>query len=80
MTTKTQIAPYPFRDFVRAKDSLTQALVQEHDTYLLITGDPGTGKTALLRELREDLDRCRYRVLYFAETRRLGAAGFVRVL
>jgi type II secretory pathway predicted ATPase ExeA len=80
MTSMTKTAPYPYQDFVRAKEAIAHALVEEDDTYLLLTGEPGTGKTAILRQLREDLDRCRYRILYFAETRRLGPAGFVRVL
>lgn len=80
MTAQTATAPYPYRDFVRAKEAIAHALVEEQDTYLLLTGDPGTGKTAILRQLRDDLDRGRFRVLYFAETRRLGAAGFTRVL
>jgi MSHA biogenesis protein MshM len=46
----------------------------------LLTGDTGTGKTALLRELRTDIDRARYRVLYFAQARKLGAAGLVKVI
>ncbi len=72
--------PYPFGDFVRVKKTIESALHTHQDTYLLLTGDTGTGKTALLRELRGELDRCHFRILYFSETRRLDAAGFVRVL
>jgi type II secretory pathway predicted ATPase ExeA len=73
-------APYPFRDFVRAKDNLTQALVDHDDTYAMLTGDTGTGKTALLRELRGQIDRTRHKVLYFAEAKKLGAVGLVKVV
>ena len=38
----------------------------------MLTGETGTGKTALLSELRGQLDRTRHRVLYFAESRKLG--------
>ena len=76
----TTIDLFPFRDFVRARDVLAEALVEEEESYLLLTGDSGTGKTQVLHQLRQDLDRCRYRVLYFAETRRLAPAGFTRVL
>lgn len=72
--------PYPFRDFVRAKTDLQQAIVELQETYVLLTGETGTGKTALLRGLRAELDRTRHRVLYFPEARKLGAAGLVRVV
>lgn len=73
-------APYPFQDFERAKKSLFAALVEEEEPYALLTGETGCGKTALLRELRQQLDRTRHRVLYFAEARRLGASGLVKVV
>lgn len=73
-------SPYPFRDFVRAKDTLAHALVELDETYAMLTGDTGTGKTALLRELRSQLDRTRHRMLYFSEARKLGAAGLVKVI
>ena len=46
----------------------------------MLSGETGSGKTALLRELRGELDRARHRVLYFSEARKLGAAGLVKVL
>jgi type II secretory pathway predicted ATPase ExeA len=72
--------PYPFHDFLRVKQSLLGALTDQHEPFALLTGDTGSGKTALLRELRGELDRARHRVLYFSEARKLGAAGLVRVL
>jgi type II secretory pathway predicted ATPase ExeA len=73
-------APFPFRDFVRVKQGLLAALTQHDECYALLVGDTGTGKTALLRELRCELDRARFRVLYFAQARKLGAAGLVKVI
>ena len=73
-------SPYPFSDFVRAKDNLAHALVEIDETYAMLTGETGSGKTALLRELRSQLDRTRHRVLYFSEARKLGAAGLIKVI
>ena len=72
--------PYPFHDFVRAKDELRRALLEHHEPFVLLTGDTGTGKTALLRQLRADLDRAHYRLVYFAQASKLSAAGLVRVI
>ena len=72
--------PYPFEDFLRAKHALRTALLEHLEPFALLTGDTGSGKTALLRELRTELDRARHRVLYFSEARKLGAAGLVKVL
>ena len=72
--------PYPFRDFVRVTQSLLSALVEHPEPFALLSGDTGTGKTAVLREIRTHLDRARHRVLYFSEARKLGAAGLVKVL
>lgn len=72
--------PFPYRDFVRVKQAVLTALREQEETYVLVTGETGTGKTALMRDLRAELDRARYRVLYFAEARRLGAPGLVRLL
>jgi len=72
--------PFPFEDFVRAKHVLRSALCEHPEPFALLTGDTGSGKTALLRELRSELDRARHRVLYFSEARKLGAAGLVKVL
>jgi type II secretory pathway predicted ATPase ExeA len=73
-------SPFPFADFVRARDNLSHALVELGETFAMLTGDTGTGKTALLRELRGQLDRTRHRVIYFSEAKKLGAAGLVKVV
>jgi MSHA biogenesis protein MshM len=72
--------PFAFRDFERAKDVLRAAVCDHHESYVLLTGDTGTGKTALLRQLRGEIDRARFRILYFSQSRRLGAAGLVKVV
>jgi len=72
--------PFPFRDYARAKENLARALLEPDETFAMLTGETGTGKTALLRELRGQLDRTRHRVLYFSEARKLGAAGLVKVI
>ena len=72
--------PFPFEDFRRAKQRLQRALLEHHEPFVLLTGETGTGKTALLRELRAEIDRTRYRVVYFAQARKLGAVGLIKVL
>ena len=72
--------PFPFADYVRARENLERALGEDEDTYLLLTGETGTGKTALVRDLSIAIDRHRYRSLYFSHARALGASGLVRVL
>lgn len=72
-------SPFPFRDFVSAKSRLIEALVEDDETYAMLTGETGTGKTALLSELRSQLDRGRHRVFYFASAKKLGAAGLIKV-
>ena len=72
--------PFIYRDFAEAKDRLTAALTEDEEPYTLLTGATGTGKSALLRLLQKQLDRSRYRILYFAEARKLGATGLIKVL
>lgn len=74
------VQPYLFNDFVRAQKRLEAALNQPDEIYLLLTGDTGSGKTALLRLLHAALDRCRYRVAYFSHARLLSAPGLIRTL
>lgn len=72
--------PYPYRDFSRAKASLHAAIADSGEPWALLTGDTGTGKTALLRELKQMLERPRFRILYFADAKRLNASGLVKVV
>jgi len=72
--------PFAFADFQRALQNLQEALRSQQEPYVLLTGHTGTGKTMLCRQLQLELDRCRYRILYFSHARRLNATGLVRVL
>lgn len=72
--------PFPYRDFVRARSVVSAAIQDQGESFVLLVGDTGTGKTALLRDLKLDLDRPRYRTFYFSGARRLGAAGLVKVV
>jgi type II secretory pathway predicted ATPase ExeA len=72
--------PYPYRDFVRVQKLIESALLENADPYILILGETGTGKTALLRQTKAALDRSRFKICYFSEACRLGAPGLVRVV
>ena len=71
---------FAFADFVRTLENLEKTFRNEQDRYLLLTGETGVGKTMLCRQLHTQLDRCRYRVLYFSHARHLSATGLIRVL
>lgn len=72
--------PFAYRDFDRVRHVVLDALITGDEPYVLVTGDTGTGKTALMRDLKTELDRSRFRVFYFQEAQRLGASGLVRLL
>jgi len=71
---------FAFADFFRARENLENAFRSEQDRYLLLTGETGVGKTMLCRQLNQNLDRCRHRILYFSHARNLNATGLIRVL
>lgn len=71
---------FAFADFVRALENLQSAFGNDHERYLLLTGDTGVGKTMLCRQLQNSLDRCRHRIVYFSHARHLNATGLVRVM
>lgn len=48
-------APFPYRDYVAARQSL-QAALGDGPVYVELTGGSGTGKSSLLREVVESLD------------------------
>lgn len=73
-------SPFPYRDFVRVKASVHAAIQDLGETFVLLVGDTGTGKTVLLRDVRQELDRHRFRTFYFSGGKRLGAAGLVKVV
>ncbi len=72
--------PYPFQDFLRAKHQLQHALLEHHEPFALLSGDTGTGKTALLRVLCADIDRSRQRLIYFAQASQLSPTGLIKVI
>jgi type II secretory pathway predicted ATPase ExeA len=72
--------PYPFADFTQIRDRLLAALADPDEIYMLLTGDTGTGKSAVMHALQDTLDRRHYRIVYFAHARRLSAPGLIRVL
>ena len=72
--------PYQYQDYIEVRERLETGLLSQQEVYVLLTGETGTGKTALLRDLRQRLDRARYRICYFSEARKLSAASLVRIL
>lgn len=77
-TVVAQSRPFPYGDYVSARDSLLNALGGAR-FYATLTGPSGTGKTSLVRELSASLDRHRYSVVYLSSAR-LSSLGLVCVL
>ncbi len=69
-------APFPYRDYVEAKRSIEKE-IKRGLFYAVITGATGTGKTSLMRDLRNGLDRHRHNVVYVSATR-VSTIGVVR--
>lgn len=71
-------APFPYEDFVHARDLLTAALKGPR-FYATVTGASGMGKTSLLRDLAASLEPHRYSVFYLSSSRLsvLGVANFL---
>jgi len=63
MTALTN-TPFLFHDFATAATLLTNALVSKKESYLLLIGDSGSGKTALTRYVCENLDKNTITPLY----------------
>jgi type II secretory pathway predicted ATPase ExeA len=61
-------APFAYGDYVAAKKRLDDA-VQQKLFYGTVIGPTGTGKTSLMRDLRQGLDRHRHHVVYLSATR-----------
>jgi len=55
--------PFPYADYVTARKTLKGAL-RGRCFYGLLTGTSGMGKTELLRDITDSLDRHRYNVVY----------------
>lgn len=60
-------APYPYRDYVAAREALLAAL-RRGPFYGLVTGTSGTGKSSLPREISPTLDRHRHQIVYFSSS------------
>jgi general secretion pathway protein A len=61
-------APFPYRDYVSAK-SLLESSLRSGIFYGLVLGASGTGKTSLIRELSQSLDRHQHQLLYLSTPR-----------
>lgn len=71
-------SPYPYGDYVEARTALQRAL-RGRPFYGLVAGASGMGKTCLLRDLAQSLDRHRHHVVYVSSSR-ASLVGVVRFL
>jgi type II secretory pathway predicted ATPase ExeA len=67
-SNQSNLKPFPYADFVEARNALQQAL-RGHRFYGLVTGASGMGKTSLLREVTADLDRHRHHLVYISSSK-----------
>jgi general secretion pathway protein A len=58
--------PFPYQDYLRAKQDLLAAFRAPSCFYALLTGASGMGKTSLLRDLGDGLERHRHHVIYIS--------------
>jgi type II secretory pathway predicted ATPase ExeA len=65
---KPNLKPFPYADYAEAKKMLKSAL-DGPCFYGMLTGASGTGKTLLLRDITESLDRHRYHVVYLSSSK-----------
>ena len=70
--------PFPYADYVEARKTLTTAL-KGPCFYAVLSGASGMGKTALLRDITDSLDRHRYNVVYLASAN-ISLVSIVRFL
>jgi type II secretory pathway predicted ATPase ExeA len=61
-------AAYPYRDYAAAR-TLLESSLRDGVFYGLVLGGSGTGKTSLVRELSQALDRREYQLLYLSTPR-----------
>ena len=61
-------APFPYRDYLAARAQLESSL-RSGAFYALVLGASGTGKTSLVRELSQSLDRHQHQLLYLSTPR-----------
>jgi general secretion pathway protein A len=67
VTTTPSEEPFPYGDYVEAKARI-EAAIRRGLFYGWVSGPTGTGKTSLMRELRQALDRHRHNVVYLSAT------------
>lgn len=60
-------APFPYRDYVKARETLKSAL-SHGSVYLELTGASGTGKSSLLDDLMSGLDRHHFQPVYLSSS------------
>ena len=71
-------APFPYADYVDARKTLKAAL-KGPCFYALLTGASGMGKTALLRDITESLDKHRFNIIYLTSAN-ISLVSIVRFL
>ena len=59
--------PFPYRDYAAAQGALESAL-RDGMVYVELTGSSGTGKSSLLRELTDGLDRHHFQPVYLSSS------------
>lgn len=77
-TSGASASPFPYGDYVEARTALHRALRGE-PFYALLAGASGMGKTCLLRDIAQGLDRHRHHVVYVSSSR-ASLVGVVRFL
>ncbi len=70
--------PFPYADYVEARKTLKAAL-KGPCFYALLTGASGMGKTELLRDITDSLDKHRYHLVYLASAN-ISLVSIVRLL
>lgn len=61
-------SPYPYGDYVAARQALVEALADGGVFYGTLLGASGMGKSSLLRELSETVDRHRHQPIYLSSS------------
>lgn len=74
-----QPAPYPYRDYLRARRQL-EAAIGRGTFYALVTGASGTGKTSLKDDVSGLLDPHRQQLLYVSASAKATSVGLARFL
>lgn len=70
--------PFAYRDYVEAQKNIEHA-AQRGPFYGWVWGPTGTGKTSLMREVRQGFDRHRHQIIYLSATQ-VSTTGIARHL